>query len=187
MRSSCHPPFKTNMQVKAGIELPRRVSCSSASSDTEAHSDCQRRPNTACIRVSQGGRDGLATTDLLKLKRGQDFRPRGRLKNPSPASRSRSLRSAVVPHARRPLQTAPKRFQNGHSAGARDSKSDYGILSPLNTSVAGLIIRGIMHRLADVRRVIGNCNTESLKRIFQRISCNCHHSSLPACRRRRRP
>ena len=68
------------MQVKAGIEFPRRVSCSSASSDTEAHSDCQKRPDTACIRVSQGGRDGLATADLLKLKRGQDFRPRGRKK-----------------------------------------------------------------------------------------------------------
>ena len=64
-----------------------------------------------------------------------------------PASRPGSLRSTVAAsHAPRtgdgscrPLRTACKRLQNGHSADARDSKSHYGILSPLNTSVLGLI------------------------------------------------
>ena len=155
------------MQVKAGIELPRRVSCSSASSDTEAHSDCQKRRDTACIRVSQGGRDGLATTDLLKLKRGQDFRPRGRLKKSKPreqigvpSKRGGPSRAPTPPNS---LQTLSKRTQRRRARLRIPLRTQ----NPLNTSVVGLIIRDVVHRLADVRRVIGNCNTESLITNFQ--------------------
>ncbi len=138
-RSSCHPPIKTNMQVKAGIELPRRFSCSSASGDTEAHSDCQRRPSTTCIRVSQGGPGRFGYHRSVKTQARAGLSLKNSSEGSLPASRPGSPQSTVVPHARRPLQTAFKRLQNGHSADARDSNTHYGILSPLNTSVLGLI------------------------------------------------
>ncbi len=156
------------MQVKAGIELPHRFSCSSASGGTEAHSDCQKRPSTTCIRVSQGGSGRFGYHRSVKTQTRAGLSSPGTTENPSPASRSGSPRSVVAPHARRPLQTAFKRLQNGYSADARDSKSHYGILSPLNTSVLGLI--NAYHRML-------SCASLSLR--TPACHCPARTASLP--------
>ena len=122
-----------------------------------------------CLKAARGG---LATTDLLKLKRGQDFRPRGRLKNSKPreqigvpSKRGGPSRAPTPPNS---PQTLSKRTQRKRARLRIPLRTQ----NPLNTSVVGLIIRDIMHRLAGARRVIGNCNTESLitNYFFKRVS-----------------